>query len=187
MAIFDPRTPKFRILVTNYGRKPMFLEFSKNRQKWPFLNFRSIFGDFAKTSAARPPVTRFCSNLHQNFCFFMQFLNMPKMGGGQAIFIFFAFMTSKCCHTSILHSNDPWVVLRGGGHPEFFQDLFLRFLAYLKNCMKKEKVWCRLEQNRVTGGPAARDSVKSLKMDPKFQNGHFQGFFQNSKNMCFVL
>ena len=28
------------------------------------------FGDFAKTRAAGPPVTRFCSDLHQNFCFF---------------------------------------------------------------------------------------------------------------------
>ena len=71
MVIFDPRSPKFCILVTNYGRKPMFLEFSKNRQKWPFLNFGFIFGDFGETRAAGPPVTRFCSNLHQNFSFFM--------------------------------------------------------------------------------------------------------------------
>ena len=73
-----PRTPQFRILVTNNGTKLMFLEFSKNTQKWPFLKFRSISGVFAKTRAAWHPVTRFCSNLHQNFSFFMQFPDMPK-------------------------------------------------------------------------------------------------------------
>ena len=78
MVSFVPRTPKFRILVTNYGTKDIILEFLKNLQKWPFLSFGSVFGVFAKTRAAGPPVTRFCSNLHQNFSFFMQFLDMPK-------------------------------------------------------------------------------------------------------------
>ena len=41
MVISGPRTPKFCILVTNYGTKDMFLEFSKNPQKWPFLNFHA--------------------------------------------------------------------------------------------------------------------------------------------------
>ena len=39
------------------------------------MNFGSIY---AKTCAAGPLVTRFCSNLHHFFSFFMQFPNMPK-------------------------------------------------------------------------------------------------------------
>ena len=56
----------------------MFLEFFENRKKRPFFEFFSIFGVFGFARAMRPLVVRFCSNLHQNFSFFMQFLDMPK-------------------------------------------------------------------------------------------------------------
>ena len=78
------------------------------------------------------------------------------------------------------------VVLRGGGHPEIFLGPIFAFFGISKNCMKKEKFWCRLEQNRVTGGPAARVFAKTPKMDPKLKNGHFWRFFENSKNMRFL-
>ena len=54
MAIFDPRTPKFRILVTNKGTKHIFLDFSKNPQTPPFSSFGSIFGVFAKSPKMDP-------------------------------------------------------------------------------------------------------------------------------------
>ena len=74
----------------------------------------------------------------------------------------------------------------GGGHPEFFLGPIFAFFGISKNCMKKEKFWCRLEQNQVTGGPAARVFAKTPKMDPKLKNGHFWRFFENSKNMRFL-
>ena len=55
MVIFGPRTPKFRILVTNYGTKDMFLDFLKNLQKWPFLSFGSIFGVFCENACRGAP------------------------------------------------------------------------------------------------------------------------------------
>ena len=111
----------------------MFLEFLKNPKKQPFFNLGSIFGNFAKTRTAGPPVTRFCSNL-----------------------------------------------------TEIFLGPIFAFFGISKNCIKKEKFWCRLEQNRVIGGPAARVFAKTPKMDPKLKNGHFWRFFENSKNMHFL-
>ena len=52
MSILDPRTAKFGILVKNYGTKLMSLEFLKNHEKWPFLNFGSILSILTKTRAA---------------------------------------------------------------------------------------------------------------------------------------
>ena len=76
--------------------------------------------------------------------------------------------------------------LRGGGHPEIFLGPIFAFFGISKNCMKKEKFWCRLEQNRVTGGRTARVFAKTLKMDPKLKNGHFWRFFKNSQKWAFL-
>ena len=76
--------------------------------------------------------------------------------------------------------------LRGGGHPEIFLGPIFAFFGISKNCMKKEKFWCRLEQNRVTGGRTARVFAKTPKMDPKLKKCHFWRFFENSKNMRFL-
>ena len=44
--------------------------------------------------------------------------------------------------------------------------------------MKKEKFWCRLEQNQVTGGPAARVFAENAENGPKFQKWPFLGIFR---------
>ena len=82
--------------------------------------------------------------------------------------------------------------LRGPRQPDFALTYTIFFRTYFwvfgisRNYMKKEKFWCRLEQNRVTGGRVARVFMKSPKIDPKFKNGHFWWLFENSKNMSFL-
>ena len=60
--IFDPRTPKFGILVQNGVTIHMFLEFLKNVENWPFFQFLTIFGIFGFSRAAGPPKVRLPSN-----------------------------------------------------------------------------------------------------------------------------
>ena len=50
--IFDPRTPKFGILVQNGVTIYMFFEFLKNVENWPFFRFLTIYGIFEFSRAA---------------------------------------------------------------------------------------------------------------------------------------
>ena len=50
--IFDPRTPKFGILVQNGVTIHIFLEFLRNVENWPFFRFLTIFGIFGFSRAA---------------------------------------------------------------------------------------------------------------------------------------
>ena len=68
---------------------------------------------------------------------------------------------------------------KGGGAPLIFFRASFWVFGIFGNYMKKEKFWCRLEQNWVTGGLAARVFAQTPKMDPKFKNGRFWGFFEN--------
>ena len=51
--------------------------------------------------------------------------------------------------------------------------------------MKKEKFWCKLEQNRVTGGHAVRVFAKTPKMDQKIQKWPFLGIFRKFQKHVF--
>ena len=77
--------------------------------------------------------------------------------------------------------------LKGGGPSRKIFRTYIWGFYVSKNYIKKEKFWCRLEQNRTTGGRVARANAKSPKTDPNFENGHFSSLFKNFWTMCFVL
>ena len=60
--VFDPRTPKFGILVQNGVTIHIFFEFLKNDENWPFFRFLTIFGIFGFSRAAGPAKVRLRSN-----------------------------------------------------------------------------------------------------------------------------
>ena len=60
--IFDPRTPKFGILVQNRVTIHMFLEFLNNVKNWPFFRFLTIFGIFGFPRAAGPAKVQLSSH-----------------------------------------------------------------------------------------------------------------------------
>ena len=76
---------------------------------------------------------------------------------------------------------------KGGGPSRKIFRTYIWGFYVSKNYIKKEKFWCRLEQNRTTGGRVARANAKSPKTDPNFENGHFSSLFKNFWTMCFVL
>ena len=51
--------------------------------------------------------------------------------------------------------------------------------------MKKENFWCRLEQNRVTGGPAACVFAKNAENGPKTQKWPFLEIFRKFQKYAF--
>ena len=76
--IFDPRTPKFGILVQNRVTIHIFLEFLKNVENRPFFRFLNIFGIFRFSRDAGPAKVRLRQNWSQKFSFFVFLLNMQK-------------------------------------------------------------------------------------------------------------
>ena len=77
--IFDPRTPKFGILVQNGVTICMFFKFLKNAENWPFFRFLTIFGIFARRGVRKSPITLKLVSKIFFFCVFSEYAKISKI------------------------------------------------------------------------------------------------------------
>ena len=106
--IFDPRTPKFGILVQNGAFIHTFLEFLKNVENWPFYNFDHIW--YFRFLARQGPRKSDNAQISlKNFLFLCFFWICKNIKNSNAVTI-----TKTCRDISIITSNAPLLLSCAG-------------------------------------------------------------------------